>query len=216
MKQSTSGKQREGDQGWIRALLDKISIHLTETIETGNPLKSIARLYTLIYSFYLKVFYARRVELKGRIHANGFFTIEVARGARLTIEGDVTFKSGTLIGVRKNASLYIGSGCFFNRNCSIVCRDSITIGKDCLFGESVKIYDNDHKIANGKVSKSEYALAPITIGNDCWLANDVDVLKGSVIPDNCVIAAKGVVNRPLEREGIYAGIPVAFKKALPI
>jgi acetyltransferase-like isoleucine patch superfamily enzyme len=178
-------------------------------------LKSIARLYTLIYSLYLKIFYARRVELKGRIHANGFFGIEVARGAKLTIEGDVTFKSGTLIGVRKNASLRIGTGCFFNRNCSIICRDSISIGKDCLFGESVRVYDHDHRIAGGNVSKSEYTLASVTIGDDCWLANDVDVLKGSRIPDGCVIAAKGVVNRPLDSKGIYAGIPVEFKKALP-
>ncbi|UFS62206.1 acyltransferase [Sulfurimonas sp. HSL-3221] len=151
----------------------------------------------------------------GRIHANGFFTIEVARGATLTIEGDITLKSGTLIGVRKNAALRIGAGCFFNRNCTILCRDAIRIGADCLFGESVKVYDHDHRLAGGKVSKSDYTLGSVEIGEGCWLANDVNVLKGSVLPANSVVAAKGVVNRPLEHAGIYAGIPVAYKKALP-
>ena len=177
-------------------------------------MKLIIKLYTLFYTLYLKLFFYKRITIKGRISSNGFFTIEAARGARVIIERDVTFQSGVYIGVRKNAYLKISQGSFFNRNCTIIARDSVSIGKDALFGENVKIYDNNHKIIDARVSKKEYDSAPIKIGDYCWLANDVNVLMGSIIPNNSVIATKGVVNRELQDEGLYAGIPVIFKKTL--
>jgi len=172
------------------------------------------KFYNSLYVLYLRVFYFKRFKLKGRISSNGFFYIELARGAQLIITGNITLSRGTLLAVRKNSILQIGHGCFFNRQCSIVARNSIVIGEDILVGENVKIYDNDHKIVNGIVSKNEYSTDPIVIGDRCWLANDVHVLRGSVLPNDTVIAAKGLVNRVLDVSGIYAGIPVVYKKSL--
>ena len=172
------------------------------------------KLYNALYIAYLRIFYFKRFVLKGRISSNGFFTIELAKGARLIIIGNITLSRGTLVAVRKNSIVQIGQGCFFNRQCSIVSRKSIVIGENTLVGENVKIYDNDHKIINGTVSKNEYSTEPIVIGEGCWLANDVHILKGSVLPCNTVIAAKGLVNRVLSVSGIYAGIPAVYKKSL--
>lgn len=175
-------------------------------------MKIFVLLYRFIYLFVLKVFYKNRVQILGRVSSNGFFKIEVARNAKLIIEGNITLSSGTLLAVRKNAFLSIGEGCFFNRNCSVVCREKITIGHDCLFGESVRVYDSDHLIKDGKVAKDAYKTSQISIGNACWIANDVNVLRGSLLLDNTVIGAMSLVNRALEVSGIYAGIPVGLKK----
>lgn len=152
--------------------------------------------------------------MEGKFTSCGFFKIEIAKNAKLIIEGDITLKSGTIIGVRKNSILKIGKGCFFNRNCSIVCREEIDIGNSCLFGESVKIYDNNHKVSLGKIYRDSYDTSPIVIEEGCWIANDVNILKGSFIPKNSVIGAMSLVNKKLDDSGIYAGIPVIFKRTI--
>ncbi len=170
------------------------------------------KLYTFLYIYFLKFFYFKRVFITGKISANGFFTIEVARNAKLIIDGNLTIKSRVSFAVRKNATLKIGSNCFFNKNCSIVAREQIIIEDDCLFGESVKIYDNDHKYENNKVSRTAYNTKKITIEKGSWVANDTNILKGSYIKENSVIAAMSLVNKELDKTGVYAGIPVKLIK----
>ena len=172
------------------------------------------KIYQFLYISSLKITRGSSFIFNGKISSSGFFKIEIAKNAKLTISGNITLKSGTIIGVRKNARLTIDDGCFFNRNCSIICREEITIGKNCLFGESVKIYDNDHKLFAGKIYKDEYITSSIVIEDECWIANDVNILKGSYIPKNTVVGAMSLVNKRLEQSGIYAGIPVIFKRAI--
>ena len=67
------------------------------------------------------------------------------------------------------------------------------------------------------VNKEQFNTAPIVIGSNVWIANDVNVLKGSQIPSNTVVGTMLLVNKPLEKCGIYAGIPArlikSFKKS---
>lgn len=177
-------------------------------------MKIFYKIYQIFYLLFLKITKRGRFVIRGKFISCGFFRIEIAKNAKLVIEGDITLKSGTIIGVRKNAVLTIGSGCFFNRNCSIVCREQIDIGKDCLFGESVKIYDNNHRVSLGKIDKDIYDTSPIVIEEGCWIANDVNILKGSFIPKNSVVGAMSLVNKRFETSGIYAGIPATFKRAV--
>ena len=172
------------------------------------------KIYTYIYISYLKLIKRGRLKVKGKISSDRFFRIEIARNAELVINGNIDIKSNVLIAVRKNAKLLIGNGCFFNRNCSIVCRETILIGNDCMFGENVKIYDHDHKIENKTISKTLYNTGKITIESNCWIANDVNILKSSYIRSSSVVGAMSLVNRPLEKSGIYIGIPVSLKKEL--
>ena len=172
------------------------------------------RLYSYLYIIYLKVVYPKRIDIKGKIKAKRFFRIEVSKNAKLIINGTITVKENVLFAVRKDATLQIGNKVFFNRNCSIVARNLIVINDGCMFGEGVKIYDHDHKIEKNKISKDKYTTAPIYIGKDSWIANNTNILKGSHIPENTVIAAMSLVNKPLNECGLYAGIPVNYKHSL--
>ncbi len=62
------------------------------------------------------------------------------------------------------------------------------------------------KRANGELFDLEYA-APITIGNDCWLASNVVVCAGVTIGDGCVIGAGSVVTRDIPPGSFAAGNP---------
>lgn len=106
--------------------------------------------------------------------------------------GKVYAREHTYISAVENGMIRIGSDVHFNRNCSIVCRDSISVGDGCIFGPNVYIYDHDHRFDQFGVSKSEYTHAPVDIGRNCWIGANAVILKGTSIGENCVIGA-GVV-----------------------
>ena len=163
--------------------------------------------YSLLYTSYLNYFY-KNINIEGQIILNGFFNIEVSKNAYLNILGTISLRSNVLLAVRDNANLTIKDGCFFNRNTSIVCRKSIEIGKNSIFGEGVKIYDNDHKVVNGIVCHNKFNTKKIIIGDNCWVGNDVNILKGSIIKNKTIVGAMSLVKGELYKEGIYVGIPV--------
>ena len=101
--------------------------------------------------------------------------------------------------VDKNAELYIGEGCFFNNNCSINCLNKISIGKNSIFGENVKIYDHNHHISeNTKLIKNQgFSLGEVVIGENCWICSNVIILKGCRIGNNVVIGAGCIIKEEI-------------------
>ena len=118
---------------------------------------------------------------------------------RLKLGGGVTFRKDFTLLIDGPAKVSIGDRCFFNNFCSVVAMDNIIIGNDCIFGENVKIYDHNHRFTiKGKVkAKQGYKTAPIVIKDNCWIANDVVILKGVTIGENCVIGAGCIIKEDI-------------------
>lgn len=107
-----------------------------------------------------------------------------------------TFRKGfSLIIDGKSAKVRIGDNVFFNNFCTIAAMKNITIGNNTIFGENVKIYDHNHLFSNPKISikNQGYNSDEITIGENCWIASNVVILKGVTIGDHSVIGAGNVV-----------------------
>lgn len=166
------------------------------------------KLVGILYTLTLKLIYLNRIKLKGIISPEGFITIKIDKNAKLTILGNITLRAGSQILVRENATCQIGSGVFFNRNCSVVCREDIMISENVLIGESVKIYDNDHKVDESKIYKDKFLTKRIIIDKNVWVGNDVNILKGSEILQNSIIGSMSLVKSKLPVSGVYVGVPV--------
>ena len=80
-----------------------------------------------------------------------------------------------------------------NKNCIIGCRNKIVIGKNCLFGPNVCVYDHNHLFDEKQVFGSKYLIGPIIIEDNCWLGANVVVLRNTVIGEGSVIGAGTVV-----------------------
>lgn len=96
----------------------------------------------------------------------------------------------------KDGTINIGKHVFFNHDCSLSCNgSSITIGDGTLFGECVKIYDHNHRYNDTSlhIKQQGFDSAPIRIGEHCWIASNVVILKGVTIGDNSVIGAGCIV-----------------------
>ena len=115
----------------------------------------------------------------------------------------------------KNKGVFIGSGNSFNRNLTIYCADSIVIGENNLFGSFVLITDNDHG-TNASLDLpyrfQHLTTDSVTIGNNCWIAENVKILKGSRIGDRCIIAANSLVKGEFDSYTVIAGVPAKVIK----
>lgn len=118
-----------------------------------------------------------------------------------TLPGSIiTLKKKTIIErygniyVGKCGQLYIGENVYFNQGNIISCKEKISIGSHCLFGPGVKIYDNNHIFKRNVGVLFEHSTGSIEIGENCWIASNVVILKNTKIGDNCVIGANSVIS----------------------
>lgn len=118
-------------------------------------------------------------------------------GNRLSVGFKTFFYPGCHMMIERNASIYIGNNCFFNRNCSLTSLGKIRIGDDCIFGEGVKIYDHNHNTNEQGVlfRKQGYKVGKVEIGSNVWIGSNVIILPNVSIGNNVVIAAGSIVTK---------------------
>ena len=108
---------------------------------------------------------------------------------------DLRFRDGFHVLIVDGGKVRLGNNVFFNNDCSINCMAEVTVGDNCMFGESVKIYDHNHIYAdvNKPIHEQGFKVGPVKIGNNCWLGSNVTILQGVTIGDNCVIGANALI-----------------------
>lgn len=90
----------------------------------------------------------------------------------------------------------------------------ITIGNDCMFSNKIQLRTSDsHSILDENAKRINLG-GDIEIGNHVWIGNEVMVLKGTTIPDNCIVGARSIVTASLcaTPNSIIAGIPARVVK----
>ena len=148
------------------------------------------------------------VLLKCYYHISAILKLFVYRliyGKSLKVGKRVTFRKGFSIMIEKGAYVEIGDGSFFNNYCSISAMGKIYIGKNCLFGESVKLYDHNHVFnrENVLIKNQGYSVGKIKIEDNCWLGSDVIVTKNVTIGENTVVAAGEIVRKDISKNMLY-------------
>lgn len=126
-------------------------------------------------------------------------------------EGVVTFNGcaaigrGSVIRVLKGGNLQLGMRFNISGNSNIVCGKEIIIGDECLLSWNILVMDTDfHKILNNNGEITNFP-SSINIGNRVWIGCDCKVLKGVVLPNDCVVAAGSIITKQYEQDGIIVG-----------
>lgn len=127
---------------------------------------------------------------------NFYFDIK-ATDYKVKFNKNIHFRNNSTICIRNTGKLEIGENVFFNNAISINCHSQITIGKDCLFGENIKLYDHNHKFRDKKtpIRTQGFSYGEIKIGDNCWIGSNVVILKNVQIGDNVIIGANCVVTQ---------------------
>lgn len=131
--------------------------------------------------------------------------IDVRQGGIMEFSGDAHIGIGAILFVGNNGYLKMGKNFAISGTTSIVCKNRIEIGNNVQFSYKSLIIDSDaHKIydLDGRLLNNT---APIVIGSRVWIAPNVSILKGSVIPDNVVVASNSLVNKEFRNSGCIIG-----------
>lgn len=98
----------------------------------------------------------------------------------------------------------------------LVGNTELYIGENCLFSEGpIYIMPCDgHSILDVETDEIvNTPIAPIVIGDHCWLGNGCKIIRGTKLPHNTIVGAGAIVNKIFEEEyTILAGIPAKIIK----
>ncbi|WP_276700132.1 acyltransferase [Chryseobacterium sp.] len=107
------------------------------------------------------------------------------------------------ITVKPNARLIIGDETYITR-ATISCLGEIEIGKNCILGEGMKIFDHNHQYAKEpfSVSKIDFNIGKVKIGNNTWTGANVTILKDVTIGDNVILGAGCIIHKDVPSNSI--------------
>ncbi len=140
--------------------------------------------------------------------------MKVEKTGTLIFEGSAHIGKGSKIYVSNNAKLKLGDNFAISASTQIFCQKSISFGRDIQFSWDCLVMDSDsHRIyIEGEQINAD---KEISFGNKIWIGCRCTILKGSVIPDGCVIAATScVTGKNFEANTIIAGTPAKSIKKI--
>jgi len=135
----------------------------------------------------------------------------------LKITGDIYFQGKTKIGVGAkimvSGKLTLGNSFDITGDAMIICAKETQIGDNCMIAWQTILMDTDqHAIydTNNKIINQD---KPIIIGNNVWIGAKSFILKGSIIPDGCIIGANTTIAKEFkEQKAVIVGNPAKILK----
>lgn len=109
----------------------------------------------------------------------------------------------------------IGANCFVNYDAILLDAAPITIGDDVLIGPRAQLLTALHPIDDIAARRDDWeSAAPITVGDNVWLAAGVIVCPGVSIGADTVVGAGSVVTRDIPAGVLAAGNPCRVLRAI--
>ena len=91
----------------------------------------------------------------------------------------------------------------------------VEIGNDTIFGNYVSIHPENHNYKDLNILvrlQGVNSKGGVKIGCNCWIGAKVTILDGTVIGNNCIVAAGAVVSGSFPDNVIIGGIPAKIIK----
>lgn len=139
----------------------------------------------------------------------------VSIGSRVTI--GPLFVFGDLNIAAPNPKIVIGDGCTIVSRFQCNAAESVVIGRNVLIASNVLITDSDHVVEPGGVPVTrnrKLVTRPIRIGDNCWIGQNVVIVKGVTIGAESIIGANSVVTKDVPPRAVAAGNPARVIKYL--
>lgn len=132
----------------------------------------------------------------------------------IELSGRAGFGHGSRLSVGKNAVVSIGTHFSNTAAMTLVSQKRIIIGDHVTTSWNTLVMDTDwHPIINLKTKEIYPVSKDIIIGNHVWLCTRSVILKGSVIPDGCIVGANSLCSKVFSSENsVIAGNPAEVRK----
>lgn len=122
--------------------------------------------------------------------------LDISPEAEFQFGKNVTINQSNYITVKANGKISIGDDTYITR-ATISCLGEIEIGKNCILGEGMKIFDHNHHYEKQpfSVSKTDFNIGKVKLGKNVWTGANVTILKDVTIGDNVIIGAGCVIHK---------------------
>ena len=149
---------------------------------------------TILRNCILKIYYGPRYKCTFLNSCSISTHISIQKKSKLIIGKHLSSLARLEIGVRNGGKCVIGDYVNFNKDCTIVCHEHITIGDNCLFGPGCQVFDHDHDYTQTDIArKTHFLTGSIEIGNGVWFGANCVILRNTKIGDNCVFGAGTII-----------------------
>lgn len=111
-------------------------------------------------------------------------------------------------------NIFLGEDFFANHHCVMLDAAEIYIGARVLLGPAVHLYTATHPIDAKERAAGVQMIAPITLGDDCWIGGHTVVMPGITIGARAVIGAGSVVTHDVPADTVAVGNPCRVIKPI--
>ena len=183
---------------------------IEKMLHLGSRMRT--RLFTLLLSSQFKEFGAgARISPPFRFYGLNRMSL----GDNVMINRDCWIQTIPGSNQGNEAKLVIGSHTGIGMGAHISAVERVLIEEYVLLARNVHIADHAHAFENIDVSIMEQGInriAPVTIGRETWLGENVVVLPGVTIGKHCVLGANSVVNSSIPDYSVAVGAPARVVK----
>jgi len=113
---------------------------------------------------------------------------------------------------RYGQNIYLRNNVFINYNCLFLDSDMILIDKNVSIGPEVHIYTIDHEKKQDNTLSS--LISPVYVGKNVWIGGNSTILPGVSIGENSIVGAGSLVNKDVEPNSLYVGVPARKIKSI--
>ena len=137
----------------------------------------------------------------------------LGKDAHLIIDGSARLGFGSIVRLGEGATLRLGDGFTANGLTRVLVGSTVTIGKGTVLGTGATVADSvDHATSGDDGETWTDPVAPVTIGDGCWLGAESLVLRGVTVGDGAIVAARAVVTHDVPPATLAAGVPARVVK----
>ena len=131
------------------------------------------------------------------------------------LEDDIHFANGILIRLEKDAVLEVQTNVKISNEVKIVCYNNILIKKNTRIAWETQLIDTTfHFIKDINTNQINELNGRIKVGSNNWIGNRSSIMKGTILPDYCIVASGSTVNKDFSNNtySILAGSPAKLIK----
>ena len=190
----------------------KLPVLISYRVKVKNLHKNCIEINSDISKFMIRINVDDGSEGVNIYHSKkGYFSIK--KEGKIIFNGKANFLEGISIRVDRGI-LEFGDNFGCNKDCFISCSENIKFGRNVVIGWGTNIRDSDgHDIYDLEKNIIINENKSVLIGNNVWIGSNVDILKNTEIPDNCVVGMRSCVTRKfMDTNCIIGGYPAKVIK----